>query len=175
MGFETPKMLTPEEMAKIEKERTINDAKMLSEGADYVYDNKGNKRLEATELQFRQSAHEMNESMKLSEADKIFEKSSKDEQAIITALGEHAYLSSMLNHIESVALNIKGEDVNGYKLEYIYKNMKEPLMNMLKTILQLAKNQNIEVDPKVAGTLVKNDVMELMEIMHGFEEKSDRQ
>ena len=102
--------------------------------------------------------------MKLNEAKKIFENSNQDEQAVIHALGDHAYLSSMVDHLEGIALKMKDDDVNGKKLDFIYTKMKEPLMNMLKTILQLAKNQNIEVDPKVAGTLVKNNVMELLEI-----------
>jgi hypothetical protein len=43
--------LTPEEQAKIEKERTISDAELLKGGAEYVVDDKGEKRLEVTDGQ----------------------------------------------------------------------------------------------------------------------------
>jgi hypothetical protein len=45
MDFENSKKLSPEEMAKIEKQRTISDAELLKNGADYKFDNKGNKRI----------------------------------------------------------------------------------------------------------------------------------
>lgn len=44
-------MPTPEEQAKIEKERTISDAELLKSGAEYVVNEEGEKRLEVTEEQ----------------------------------------------------------------------------------------------------------------------------
>ena len=50
MGFETPKKPTPEEMAKIQKERALSDAKLIKGGAEYVADEHG-LRLEVTKNQ----------------------------------------------------------------------------------------------------------------------------
>jgi hypothetical protein len=46
MGFGEPKMPTPEEMAEIQKERTLSDAELIKEGANYVSEADGNLRLE---------------------------------------------------------------------------------------------------------------------------------
>ena len=46
--FETPKQPSPEEMAKIEKERALSDAELLKGGAEYKIDEKENKRLDPT-------------------------------------------------------------------------------------------------------------------------------
>lgn len=51
MSQEQPKQYTPEEIAEMEKTRTISDAELLKEGAKYVVDEKGEKRLEPTGLQ----------------------------------------------------------------------------------------------------------------------------
>ena len=48
MSLEKPSMPSPEEQAKIEKERTLSDADFLQEGAEYKIDEKGGKRLEIT-------------------------------------------------------------------------------------------------------------------------------
>lgn len=48
MNIEKPNKLTPKDVAKIEKSRTISDAELLKAGADYVVDKEGNKRLEVT-------------------------------------------------------------------------------------------------------------------------------
>ena len=47
----TPKQLTPEEIAKLEKSRTISDANFLEKGAEYVVDDNGNKHLRITDEQ----------------------------------------------------------------------------------------------------------------------------
>ncbi|MBI1755367.1 hypothetical protein HY250_03420 [Candidatus Azambacteria bacterium] len=46
MGIEEPKQYTPEEMAAMEKSRRISDAELLKDGAEYVVDERGKKRLE---------------------------------------------------------------------------------------------------------------------------------
>ncbi|MBT7558401.1 hypothetical protein HN615_15985 [Candidatus Woesearchaeota archaeon] len=51
MKFEGLKPISPEEMAKTEKERTLSDAELLKDGAEYKFDEKGNKILEATDKQ----------------------------------------------------------------------------------------------------------------------------
>lgn len=56
-----PKMPTPEEMAKIEKSRTISDAELLKEGAEYTVDDGDKKRLELTEKQKREIKINMEE------------------------------------------------------------------------------------------------------------------
>jgi hemin uptake protein HemP len=45
MGFETPKMPTPEEMTEIEKQRILSDAELLKGGAEIKIDEKGKKML----------------------------------------------------------------------------------------------------------------------------------
>jgi hypothetical protein len=49
MGFEVPKQLSPEEMAKIEKEKALSDAELVKDGAEKKSDEEGNKILEATD------------------------------------------------------------------------------------------------------------------------------
>ncbi len=59
MDFEKPKMPSPEEMAKIEKERALSDAELLKGGAEYKFDEKGNRRLNATDEQIEKAGEEM--------------------------------------------------------------------------------------------------------------------
>ncbi len=58
MGIEEPKMPTPEEMAKIQKERALSDAELINEGAEYVVDEKG-VRLEVEYEQIEGAKKEM--------------------------------------------------------------------------------------------------------------------
>lgn len=51
MEIREPKMPTPEEVAKMQKERALSDAELIKGGAEYNYDEKGNSRLEVTEQQ----------------------------------------------------------------------------------------------------------------------------
>ncbi len=51
MGIEEPKQYTPEEMAEMQKSRTISDAELLKGGAEYVVGENEEKRLELTEDQ----------------------------------------------------------------------------------------------------------------------------
>lgn len=51
MGIENPKQYTSEEIAKMEKSRTLSDAEILKHGAEYKIDEAGNKRLEITKIQ----------------------------------------------------------------------------------------------------------------------------
>lgn len=46
--FEQPKQYTPEQIAEMEKSRTISDAELLGGGAEYVVDEKGEKSMETT-------------------------------------------------------------------------------------------------------------------------------
>ena len=62
MGFEGPpkaKQPSAEEMAKIEKARTISDAELLKGGAEYKINESGEKRLEATVGQEKLAEREM--------------------------------------------------------------------------------------------------------------------
>lgn len=59
MKFEQPPMPSPEEMAKIEKERILSDAELLKGGADYKFDEKGQKRLDVTDEQIEEAREEM--------------------------------------------------------------------------------------------------------------------
>jgi hypothetical protein len=52
-GFEAPKQPSPDEMAKIEKERALSDAEFLKGGAEYKFDEKRNKTLETTDEQIK--------------------------------------------------------------------------------------------------------------------------
>ncbi len=61
MGFGEPKMPTREDMAKIQKERTINDAELLKDGAEYQVDESGNSILTPTGEQFDSAKNEMGE------------------------------------------------------------------------------------------------------------------
>jgi hypothetical protein len=59
MGFEQPTPLTPEEMAKIEKERALSDAEFLEGGAEYKINEQGEKQLEMTREQRERAQDEM--------------------------------------------------------------------------------------------------------------------
>lgn len=60
MSFETPKVSSPEEKAQAQKERTLNDAKLLKNGAEYKIEDDGNLRLEVTNDQIEDARKEMN-------------------------------------------------------------------------------------------------------------------
>lgn len=49
--MEQPKQYTPEEIAQLEKSRTISDAELLKGGAEYAVNEKGEKRLEVSKKQ----------------------------------------------------------------------------------------------------------------------------
>jgi len=59
MKFEKPSMPSPEEMAKIEKERALSDAELLKGGADYKFDEKDRKRLDVADEQIEKARGEM--------------------------------------------------------------------------------------------------------------------
>ena len=62
MGFGEPKMPTREEVAKMQKERTLNDADLIKNGADYEVDDNGNSVLMPTGEQYDSAKNEMGES-----------------------------------------------------------------------------------------------------------------
>ncbi|MBI5817319.1 MAG: hypothetical protein HZB09_02740 [Candidatus Yonathbacteria bacterium] len=53
MNPEKPKQYTPEEIAEMEKSRTISDAELLKGGAKHMVGGDGNKRLEVSDLQLK--------------------------------------------------------------------------------------------------------------------------
>lgn len=59
MNFKNSKSPSLEEMAKIEKQRTLSDAELLKGGAEYKFNEKGEKRLEVTEKQINGTRNEM--------------------------------------------------------------------------------------------------------------------
>ncbi|MBT9144063.1 MAG: hypothetical protein DDT29_02477 [Dehalococcoidia bacterium] len=59
LKFEQPPMPSPEEMAKIEKQRTLSDTELLKVGADYKFDEKDEKRLDVTNEQIEKAREEM--------------------------------------------------------------------------------------------------------------------
>jgi len=59
MKFEQSPTPSPEEMAKIEKERALSDAEILKGDAEYKFSEKGKKRLEATDEQIEEAKREM--------------------------------------------------------------------------------------------------------------------
>ncbi len=81
MGFETPKMPSPEEMAKLEKSRTLSDAELLKnesgfpgeETAEYKFDKQGNKQLEVPEEDIEVARREMNSEIAIKNADSFEE------------------------------------------------------------------------------------------------------
>jgi hypothetical protein len=58
MNFEQPSKPAPEEIAKIEKGRAISDAELLKNGAEYKINEKGEKRLDATDEQIEEARKE---------------------------------------------------------------------------------------------------------------------
>lgn len=70
MGFEKADTPSPEEMAKIEKERTLSDAELIKEGAEYEFDSEGNKVLKVTESQIEEKIEENNKIEKQKEVTK---------------------------------------------------------------------------------------------------------
>ena len=63
MSFEQPKIPSSEEMAEIEKERVLSDAELLKEGAEYKFDESGQKILELTEEQVECAKKEMEQDL----------------------------------------------------------------------------------------------------------------
>lgn len=59
MSFEQPKMPSSEKMAEIKKERTLSDAELLKEGAEYKFNEDDQKILELTEGQIECAKKEM--------------------------------------------------------------------------------------------------------------------
>lgn len=59
MGIENPKMPPSENVAKIEEQKTLSDTELLKDGAKYVFDEKGNRRLEVTSEQVDSAKEKM--------------------------------------------------------------------------------------------------------------------
>lgn len=58
--MEHPKQYTPEEIAQLEKSRTISDAELLKGGAEYLVDEKGEKTgLDITTIQEKDRSHSL--------------------------------------------------------------------------------------------------------------------
>lgn len=72
---------SPEEMVKIEKERVLSDAEFLKGGAEYKFNEKGEKRLEVTEEQIEKARKEMEESIKDKD---VFEETEKELKSNLT-------------------------------------------------------------------------------------------
>lgn len=68
MGFETPKMPSPEEMAEIEKARILSDAELLKEGAEYKFDEIGQKSFELSTEQIERARKEMEQELSKKES-----------------------------------------------------------------------------------------------------------
>jgi hypothetical protein len=73
MKFEQPSMPSPEEMAKTEKERTLSDAELLKEGAEYKFNEGGEKSLNVTDEQVEAAREEMERSKALEKEQKMSE------------------------------------------------------------------------------------------------------
>src|SRR3989344_8116633 len=59
MKFEQSPMPSQEEMAKIEKERVLSDAELLKGGAEFKFNEKGDKTFELTDKQIKEKKEEM--------------------------------------------------------------------------------------------------------------------
>ena len=59
MKFEGPKLPSPEEVAKTEKERTLSDAELIKDVAEYKFDEKENKTFESTVKQIENTEQEL--------------------------------------------------------------------------------------------------------------------
>jgi len=107
MSQEEPNQPTPEDQAKIETERTLSDAEMIKDGAEYVVDEGGDKRLEATSEQVESAREEMeraeelkssiegvieqdeNYGSEVSSTDEVFSRLAKEDSELQTALSTH--------------------------------------------------------------------------------------
>lgn len=67
------KIPSPEEIAKIEKERTISDAELLKGGAEYEINESGEKILEPTREQLEKIKNDKNLEEDLDRLKKMFE------------------------------------------------------------------------------------------------------
>ena len=78
MYIEGPKIPSAEEMAKMQKERVLNDAELIKDGAEYAVQDDGNLRLEATPGQIESARKEMEsffndiENKKISEDEHVY-------------------------------------------------------------------------------------------------------
>ena len=120
MGFETPKMLTPEEMAKINRTRSDSDKEFDSGGADIEYDQAGKiKRLSPTQKQIEKAKEEMEENRltpeKMAEinstrmdSDKEFDSGGADIE--YDQKGEVKHLSPTQKQIEKARIEMKNPE-----------------------------------------------------------------
>jgi hypothetical protein len=98
--------LTPEQIAEIEKSRTISDARMLEEGARYVVDATGNKRLDPTSEQFDKA----NEMMAADITSRRSEIKPKTHESVTS---EQSVKRDDVHNLQAVLLKIFGESMLG--------------------------------------------------------------
>ncbi len=73
MGIGEPKMPTPEEMADTQKQRTLSDAELIKDGAEYKFNKKGKSTLEFTEEQRKDAEREMNKSIDVKDKSELIQ------------------------------------------------------------------------------------------------------
>jgi hypothetical protein len=114
MGFGEPKMPTPEEMAKMQKERALSDAELIKGGAEYVVDGNG-MRLDATSAQKDAAENEMNEKLERPRFYATLEKL-RNVKSIEDVMSEIIKLTGEEKFAFDVEKNMVGEALNMKKL-----------------------------------------------------------
>lgn len=93
-------MPTPEEMAQLEKSRTISDANLLKDGAEYEFNEKGEKVLKITETQ----QEELHDGFEREEREKVeAEKKEKLREKV-----ENYFATNKIKKLASVFITTRG-------------------------------------------------------------------
>lgn len=156
MGFGEPKMPTPEEMAKMQKERALSDAELIKGGADYAIDKNGNLKLNVTDEQIEQAKEEMGDN-KLKE--KMKDLTDKD-RFFISAMASH---DELLHLIEGRTEDVKLKSNLREALGSIFSNLHDLYRfkpgegHEDKNSIDL-ENIGFEIQKKKANALIKKGV-----------------
>lgn len=114
MDMENPKQYTSEEMAKLEKSRTISYAELLKSGAEYVFDNEENSRLDITQEQYVELHDGMNED--------IFQKAIPEIRKELDELSVEEIIKArpdLSEKFEAIRLEKEGQEVSLFRSKMI--------------------------------------------------------
>lgn len=128
MKFEgVPQQPSPEEMAKTEKERALSDAELLKGGAEYKFDDEGNKTLEVTGEQVDGVKEEMERDLNIEEPlGKT--KNQDEEQKIEQEISANSYESKMSEtEIQEERMNMFPDES---KLFYAMKDYEKEIQKL---------------------------------------------
>ena len=111
--FEIPKKYSKEEIAEMEKQRTLNDAELLKDGASYAINEEDEKRLDLTEEQKKKAQEDQD---KIEEIRRKIAGEPKPKQENLDRLSAELKEAEKISREEILDASCSGYGVKGYKI-----------------------------------------------------------